>query len=261
MKVQHQPTTLMKRLGVFLFTLFLLIGLTGLSACNGSGSGGAAQGSDVSGTPAPIPTDAPPPTGSADNPSASPALGETCHTGDANHICLSLKYVVYKDESGQPVVPDSQVIENIAQINQVWSQCDLGFEIGEYVVADPTQSGLIFNTSSSGELDRIRDAYGDDSNLLVVTTGEWSGSLGAGSANAWTNMPGTGTYGAILEASVGNYPNIIAHELGHYLNLDHVSDASDVMSPIIYDTSTALTASQCDAARSAAAYYWQAMVR
>jgi hypothetical protein len=67
--------------------------------------------------------------------------------------------------------------------------------------------------------------------------------------------------GVVMEQPVGAYPNIIAHELGHYLNLGHVSDSANVMNPIIYSNSTRVDPSQCEAARAAATYWWTNMIR
>jgi hypothetical protein len=74
-------------------------------------------------------------------------------------------------------------------------------------------------------------------------------------------LPGGPPYGAILEQPVGTFPNIVAHELGHYMNLDHVSDTSDLMNPIIYSTSTSIYPSQCNTTRSADNYFWTKMLR
>jgi hypothetical protein len=239
-------------------SLFAALGLT---ACNApDASLGQVLGTDqTTGSPQPIPTDAPPSgkNGGAD----TPRIGPTCHSEDPSQICLSLKYVVYADSSGAPLFSEEQAVTNLAQINQVWSQCGIAFEIGEFDSPTPSDYGLSLNTPTLGELTSIRNAFEDDTHLLVVTTGTWSGSLGAGAANAWTAMPGGGPYGVVLEKPVGDYPNIIAHELGHYLNLDHVSDTSDVMNAVIYTSSTKLTTSQCNTARSAASAFWSEMER
>ena len=63
-----------------------------------------------------------------------------------------------------------------------------------------------------------------------------------------------------LEHPVDQSANLIAHELGHYLNLGHVSDTYAMMNPIIYARSVNLYASQCSTARSAARYYWRDMM-
>jgi hypothetical protein len=174
-----------------------------------------------------------------------------------------LKYVVYVDSNGTPVVTQDQAISNLKSINQVWSKCSIAFQIDQFLASNPSDYQLTFNTANSSELDDIRSAYEESSTILVVTTGKWnrSGSLGSTGANAWTNMPGQTYLGSILEAPVGTYPNIIAHEIGHYLNLDHLNDQSNLMNPMIYDTSTQLTSSQCSEAQSAINYYWKKMMR
>jgi len=190
-------------------------------------------------------------------------VGPTCVDGDSNTLCLALKYVVYDDSTGKPVVSQDDAVKVVQQINQAFSQCNIAFQMEEYVAANPADYKLDFNTSNQSDLDNIRKAFMNDSTLLVTTTGKWdrSGSLGNTGANAWTAMPGEGTYGAILEDSVGTFGLIIAHGLGHYLNLDHVSDEADLMNPVIYDSSTRLDPSQCETARSAANSYWNNMLR
>ncbi|MCM2323767.1 MAG: matrixin family metalloprotease [Oligoflexia bacterium] len=191
----------------------------------------------------------------------SARLGESCGSSDPDRLCLSLKYVVYRDAQGQPVVSEDEALRNLARINAVWNQCDIAFEIEGYQPSTAERYGLRFSTASSAELTNIRRAFMDTRTLLVVTTGTWSGTLGAGSANAWTAMPGSGTYGVVLEEPIGDYPNLIAHELGHYLGLGHVSDVGDVMNAVIYASSTRLTAEQCEVARATARSYWSEMLR
>ncbi|OFZ18492.1 MAG: hypothetical protein A2X94_00685 [Bdellovibrionales bacterium GWB1_55_8] len=250
------------KLPLVLWPLMMSIFL--LAGCDGSDAdplAGFPLGQDhVQGTPQPVPPDANSPLPPADPSRPSSAkLGESC-AGSGN-LCLSIRTVIYKDEQGKPVVSETDTLENLAQINRIWAQCSIAFEIGEYHPVDPRDFGLNFNTSTTAELTGIRQTFGDPAMLVVVTTGAWAGTLGAGAANAWTMMPGGGDYGVVLESIVGTYPNIIAHELGHYLNLGHVSDTTDVMNAIIYQGSTSLTATQCSQARAAAAYYWKSMYR
>ncbi|MGK5082624.1 matrixin family metalloprotease, partial [Bdellovibrionota bacterium FG-1] len=196
-------------------------------------------------------------------PTGAPIVGDSCQSSDPQHLCVALKYVPYLDGNGAPVVTSAQAIANVTAINKVWAQCNIGFQIDEFVPANPKDFGFSFQTANLSELDPIRTAFDDDHTLLVVTTGTWnrSGTLGNTGANAWTNMPGSGPYGAILEQPVGTNANIVAHELGHYLNLDHVSNLPQLMNPIIYDTSTQLTATECATARSAVTGYWKKMMR
>lgn len=192
-----------------------------------------------------------------------PGLGGTCKTGDSNHLCLGLKYVVYQNSSNKAVVSQPDLVKTVDGISDVWKQCDIGFQLDQVVSAQPPSGTLKYNPANMIEMDDIRKVYGDSNSLLVVTTGKWdrSGSLGNTGANAWTSMPGELLAGVILESTVGTFVNIIAHELGHYLNLDHVSDDTDLMNPIIGDKSKALTRQQCSEARAAVNSEWQRMIR
>ena len=241
------------RTGVFAFlwiTAFVPVGCGGAGSVDSAG-GGAADLTTTGG-------DIRAPEGSG--PGAS---GTSCATGDPNQICLALKYVVYADSAGNEVVSRDIALKNVVAINKIWSPCRIAFQIDEYIAVLPKDFGLLFNPANSIEMIGIRRSQVDDATLLVVTTGTWNrdGSLGATGANAWTSMPEEGPYGVVLERPVGDFSNIIAHELGHYLNLGHMDDANDLMNPVIYNASTQLTALQCEKARLAAGTYWQRMLR
>jgi hypothetical protein len=188
---------------------------------------------------------------------------ETCQTGSGDSLCIALKYVAYTDPTGKPVITEAQAEQNLVVINQIWKTCHLGFKIDRFITINPNDHRLAFRTANLTELDAIRSALGDDNSLLIATTGRWDrrGSLGASPANAWTAMPGGPPYGSILEADVGTYSYIIAHELGHYMSLSHVKDADDLMNPIIYSHSIHLTDDQCQAARGTISKYWSRALR
>lgn len=219
-----------------------------ISSC-GSGSAGASP-------------DGVSPGGGSNNSSSdggsSNVVGESC-TGDSNKVCLAVHFVSYKDSSGNVAASTAEAANIIHTMNTIWSQCSIGFQIEKYDAVDPTQYGLSYGSNSQNQLNQIRQTFKSPTNeLLGVTTGPWGTSV-----NAWTNMPGEGVYGAIMEASIVNYGGgiIYAHEFGHYLGLDHVSNTANLMNPVIYTTSNALTSSQCQAARQTAQSYWSAMLR
>ena len=244
-----------------------LLSARATTAGQNSATPSSTEGSSIPNSHSPDQSSAPsvPPVSVPDAPPSVkvPLVGNTCHSIDSEHICLALKYVAYNDSKGVPVVSQNETISNVSAINQVWQECNIGFQIEEFLPLASSSYGLSFNTSKYSELDKIRQTFDDGTTLLVVTTGKWdrTGTLGNTYANAWTNLPGGDIFGAVLEEPVGTYTNIIAHELGHYLNLDHVNDTSDLMNPIVYISSNHLTASQCQASRSAAGYYWKMMQR
>lgn len=207
-------------------------------------------------------------SGSTDHPNSpnqppTSNLGEGCHSSDLNQICLGIKYVTYKNTAGTVTATETEALENLRAINQVWAQCRIQFQIDHYLAVNPADFHLAYATANLADLDDIRNSFEANDTLLIVTTGTWNrgGSLGNTGANAWTNMPGGGPYGVVLEQPVATYGNIIAHEIGHYLNLPHTNDTSALMNPIIYGYSTSIYTSQCSTARTSAQNDWPLMMR
>lgn len=202
-------------------------------------------------TPTPVPTPAPTPTPTM--------IGESCLGEDPSKICLAVHFVAYKASSGTPVATTVQAATIIHTMNQIWNPCGIGFQIEKFEQVDPTQYGLAYGSQSQSQLTQVRSTFASPGDqLLAVTTGPWGTSV-----NAWTSMPGSNVYGAVMEASIVNYGGgvIYAHEFGHYLGLDHVSNQANLMNPVIYTTSTQLTAGQCQAAKDTVDSYWRAMIR
>jgi len=181
------------------------------------------------------------------------SLGPSCSGSD---LCLGIRYVTYKVD-GDPIVDEASAVENIDATNQMWKQCGIQFQIDSYEAVQASDYGL---ASSGGtvpnQTSKIRSTFDDGRSLLVVQTGDWGTTK-----NAWTAMPGSDSYGAVFEAAVADYPQIMAHELGHYLGLSHVSNTSNTMNAVIYPHSEDLSASQCESARETIQDYWKGMLR
>jgi hypothetical protein len=188
------------------------------------------------------------------------ACGRDLRHGDP--LCLGVKYVAYESIAELPALSQEEARTNLASINRLWEKCDIFFHLAEYQSVRPADLGLNESPAESIEMTEIRKVFEDDARLLIVTTEDWNrtGTLGATGANAWTAMPGSFPYGVVLEQSVGTFANIIAHELGHYLGLDHSSDKTSLMSPLIYEDSVSLTAADCASARETIRDYWAQML-
>lgn len=184
-----------------------------------------------------------------------------CGDTDPSHLCLALNFVTYQSSSSTAMVNRSQASGSVSQVNSVWEQCHIQFYIETYSAIDPTARGLPYQPNSNNELTRVREALSDASRLLVVSTGQWQGELSAQGANAWTVLPAVGPFGVVMESLAGSVSNLIAHELGHYLNLDHANDVYNAMNPVIYGNSINLNDTQCAEARATAISFWGAMLR
>ncbi len=199
------------------------------------------------------------PTSSSLHSAASPSgIGKSC-AGKSNTTCLAIRFVTYMDSDQKPTASPTQAATIIRKMNQLYSTCHVNFQIDRYEAVDPEKFGLSYGSESQNEVNQIRKAFSDiKDQLLAVTTGPWGTAV-----NGWTNMPGEGIYGAIMEASIVNYANgiIYAHEFGHYLGLDHTSDTSNLMNPVIYSYSTELNQDQCQTIKETIQNYWSAMIR
>lgn len=165
-------------------------------------------------------------------------------SADAGAVTLAVKFVEFKDPVGRVPVSRDEA-ENLVQgINREYSQCGLALRLEQYQQIDPNRLGLPSGVSEMSQLDQIRAPFNDSHYLTVIDTGAWD-HRDIGPANAWTAMPGEALSGAVMEAPVARNSQVVAHELGHYLSLEHVGDSSDMMNPVIYPGSTRITPLQC----------------
>lgn len=164
-------------------------------------------------------------------------------------ITMAVKVVGFQDGSGKATLNQDSANKLMSDVSKMYSQagCNIQFKLDSFAPVNPKDKGLEYNTSSMAELDKYRAAFDDGKTLLVVDTGAWDSSMHP--ANAWTAMPGETKMGAIFEASVADFYQIVGHELGHYLGLDHVEDTNNMMNPVIGDNSVNITADQCNTMR------------
>jgi hypothetical protein len=159
-------------------------------------------------------------------------------------VVLAVKFVEYLDAKGNPVLSPGQVNRLVGQINEEYSQCGMTVKLEGYEVADPARDHLPYSLRSVSQIDPVRAVYDDPKYLVIVNTGPWDhGSMGA--PNAWTAMPGDAHAGAVIEGPVATNAPIVAHELGHYLGLNHSSIEHDMMNPVIYSNSTVISSDEC----------------
>jgi len=218
------------------------------------GGGGEDVAVDPSGQYLLAPPDGSTPGSGTDDP--DPISAEGCSSSDPNHMCIGIKFVVYKDANENPVMTREEASSLIAKVNGLWQQCNIAFQIDEYQAVNPVAYGLTYSSGAQSQTTQIRSTFSNNTTFLVVVTGPWSSSY-----IAWTAMPGSVPYGVVACAEYGDDRVTIAHELGHYLGLDHHSTQTNLLYYIAYPTSTALTATQCSAARNTTMDYWQQMLR
>jgi hypothetical protein len=166
-------------------------------------------------------------------------------------ITLALKFVEFQKQDGQPILSESSVKDLVARINPYFENCKIRFQMEDYQSFDPKPIGLTFSIGSPKDMRTFRKPFDDSRYLVVINTHEWDhGKMGA--PNAWTALPGEVPSGVVMEAPVAAYPGLVAHELGHYLSLKHVSNSHNLMSSVIYRDSRNFTSEQCNQMRQTA---------
>lgn len=213
--------------------------------------------------PLPPPLPLPPPV--VPIPAPTPAA-EIAQAPSSKTLTLGVDYVMYRERfalSAVDVESEKKILKQWEEVNQIWKPCEIQFQLDHFRAVDPSEYHLNERTMELGELNEIRARFATETSLLVVLTHAWDrrGSLGSHMANGWTTLPGDGIYGAILEGPTLDFPNILAHELGHYLNLKHSEEKPDLMHPIVYPHSVEITPLQCEEARSTAQFFWKRMLR
>ncbi len=181
---------------------------------------------------------------------------KTCKSSDPNHLCIGLTLVSYIDSSGTPVLSESAANTLVDGMNQIWNQCNIGFQLEGYQAVDPSTKGLSYAPNWQTEGTQIRSTFQTTNTFLVVAVGPFSNST-----IAVTEMPGGGPYGTIVDSIYATNPMTVGHELGHYMGLYHISDSTNLMNPYIGSNTSSLTASQCSTARSTDQADWVAMLR
>ncbi|MBU6154955.1 MAG: hypothetical protein KGP28_11680 [Bdellovibrionales bacterium] len=214
------------------------------------------QYNPLSSEPAPLPSLPAPPKPSPSKPSESSPSFQTCKSSDQEFQCLALKIVSYED-SGTPSVLGKIQAETLTnEINKVWSQCKIGFQIERYESVNPLTLGLQYNPEWRSQAGKVRSTFSDNNSLLVVATGKLTSST-----IAVTQMPGYGPFGVLVEDSFANNPLTVGHELGHYMGLYHFRNSSNLMNPYIGTYTENLTPSQCQIARATNQREWVQMMR
>lgn len=183
---------------------------------------------------------------------------------------VAVRYLAFRGGDGAVAKRDA-VEKMVSHMSDVWSQCYIGFMLENYSEIEPSGINAQFSPANYSELDSMREATQSDSDLEIIGSGKWNraGDLGNSGSNCYSSFPGDQAQGIVCEASSAASPTIMAHEVGHWLNLYHTDDptsdyiddttwqnqAGNLMLHLVAPTNTELTHGQCARARSAIAKF------
>lgn len=169
---------------------------------------------------------------------------------DEPELKLALRIVHFQGEHSSRVLSAQEARHLIEEVNGFFTSCRVSFVLEQLDSVNAALHGLPERPSSLEELDPIRARLKDSNRLLIVQTGAWRGTLAK--ANAWTVLPGEGPLGTVMESTYARHARLVAHELAHALDLDHVTDRQNLLHPVLHPDSSALTQEQCTHLRTAA---------
>ncbi|MBU6153473.1 MAG: hypothetical protein KGP28_04145 [Bdellovibrionales bacterium] len=225
-------------------SLAVLLSFVILSAC----------GSAVSGIP--NQTGVQTPGANPDPDSSAQTYSSSCDSNDPEFQCLGLKIVSFENENGSAVLKESESLKLVAEMNQVWKTCKIGFQLEKYESLQPQSQGLPYSPDWKRDSDTIRARFDEESRFLVVAVGPWTNAT-----IAVAQMPGKGPFGVLVSEKYSKNALTVGHELGHYQGLYHLRNKKNLMNSFIGPFTSGLGSAQCSIARRTNVRYWQKMLR
>jgi hypothetical protein len=189
------------------------------------------------------------------NPSAQTYFS-SCESNDPEVHCIGLKVVSFENQSGSPVLKESETLKLITEMNEVWKPCKVAFQLEKFQSLQPESVGLPYSPDWKRDSDSIRAHFDEDNRFLIVAVGPWTNST-----IAVAQMPGNGPYGVLVSEKYAKNAYTVGHELGHYQGLYHLRNKRNLMNSYIGPFTSGLGSAQCSIARRTNLKYWQKMLR
>ena len=187
--------------------------------------------------------------------------------GSDETLTIAVRYLAFTDSTGKAVAEQAAAQQMVEGMSRYWRQCNIQFALEEFKAIDAGSINARYNPSNYSELDEMRMATQNDSQLTLIGTGVWnrSGSLGNSGSNCYSSFPGDRAEGIVCEFKSAAKDFMMAHEVGHWLNLRHTNSpttdavddthsgnvANNLMDHVVAASHGDMTAGQCYRAREA----------
>lgn len=188
--------------------------------------------------------------------SSTQTYSATCRSNDPDLQCLGLKVVSFQNESGIPVLKESETLKLIEEMNQVWKPCNIAFQLEKYEAIQPESQGLPYSPDWKRDSDTIRARFDENNRFLIVAVGPWTNAT-----IAVAQMPGNGPFGVLVSEKYAKNAYTVGHELGHYQGLYHLRNKRNLMNSYIGPFTSDLGSGQCSFARKTNLKHWRKMLR
>ena len=135
----------------------------------------------------------------------------------------------------------SIILEKVKTSNQIFSHCGLEFRVAAIDFNVPEQMGVGYESVP------LARAYAPIETLPIaffVKKSDYNMSAGFSPGPSFLFISSYALTKSYIEKRAEDY-EILAHELGHLLGLNHISGQSNLMSGYVNDLSSKLTTKQC----------------
>lgn len=189
------------------------------------------------------------------------------------HACLGVQ-IDYLASS--PKVPGQklhdlprmmEVEKTFKKVNRIWAPCRITFQPEKQWMVDPAEHGLWpLKAGSISDLQVIIASLWDPRFLEVLVLGKTLDSDGISFAGFAISSIGDYTEkdpsGVVIRDVHVNDGMVLAHELGHLLNLQHTDRDNALMQPKhSSDSDTELNAAECEIAQARIQYRFRSAIR
>jgi Metallo-peptidase family M12 len=123
-----------------------------------------------------------------------------------------------------------QMLNSLTGTRQIYAQVGLNIGVVRRFRIEANQAGALEIIDSLSEADQLTDDWTVDNNAMdVFVVRSMNGADGWSAVNGSCDKNSIGMTGSVvsLNGSLANSANTFAHEMGHYLGLDHIADADN----------------------------------
>jgi hypothetical protein len=163
------------------------------------------------------------------------------------HLHINCILVGY-DGVGDAGWPDSEfqvIAESIEKMREIFAKQNLGIGKVVFQLISNADAGAYETISGKSEAEGLTDDWnGPAGNLDVFWVDDVLDKDGWSAIEGPCDKDDKDQTGVVIQIGLGSFSALLAHEVGHYLGLEHTNATNNVMNPTVGSGNTNITNSQ-----------------